>query len=586
MKNTVIISALSLILTSGLVAQTLIDELVGVATYGGHVGDVNGDGYDDIVSGSQNPFGSNTISVWLVDEYGLDTDVDVVITGDTGSMFGTAVAVGDLNGDDIDDIVVSASKDTVSDIPGVGAVYVFYGASTWGSGTIADSLHKDDADEVITRKTAIANEWYGWNVAIGDFNHDCDEDLAIGGLYTDGLLGRIEIRLGPDVADTSYVQDTLGVAGGYDHILNGFADSTKSAPVWGTGPGYFAGGALDVGDFNGDGADDIFTSNYGYGFGGEFTNNNQPGMLSVYLGGEDADELADHYMIAPADIVALEKYLYFGYRAVNAGDVNNDGTDDFLGASHSWGVAMLWSGERGLAHADTSGVNTSAELDREPLVTIIEPGATYGYNSSTFNIVGALGDINGDGYDDFAVGNPSDSTEVATGKNGDGAVHIFLGGKGPLGTADVVMYGSDAEGLGAGMWSVGDVDADGLDDFAVSAVKAGKIKVYSGAGLTAGIADAELVPTGFTLSQNFPNPFNPNTEIAYEIPAEAMVSLKVYNMLGQEVSTIINKVQTPGAHNVSWGGLNNRGEMVASGIYTYVLNVDGVTMSRKMLLMR
>ena len=583
MKNTVIISALSLMLASGLVAQTNLYTLEGAATYGGHMGDINGDGYDDIVSGSQNPFGSNIISVWTIDEFGLDADVDLVITGSTGAMFGTAVAVGDINGDDIADIAISASKDTVSDIPGVGAVYIYYGSSTI---TDSDTLHADDADEVITRKTAIANEWYGWNLAIGDFNDDGDGDLAIGGLYTDGLLGRIEIRLGPDVADTSYVQDTLGVAGGYDHILNGFADSTKSAPVWGTGPGYFAGGALDVGDFNGDGADDIFTSNYGYGFGGEFANNNQPGMLSVYLGGDDADELADHYMVAPADIVALEKYLYFGYRAINAGDVNNDGSDDFLGASHSWGVAMLWSGERGLGHADTSGVNTSAELDREPLVTIIEPGATYGYNSSTFNIVGALGDINGDGYDDFAVGNPSDSTETSTGKNGDGAVHIFLGGKGPLGTADVVMYGSDAEGLGAGMWSVGDVDEDGLDDFAVSAVTAGKIYIYSGAGLTAGIADGNLVPTGFTLSQNFPNPFNPNTEIAYEIPAEAMVSLKVYNMLGQEVSTVVNKVQTPGAHNVSWGGLNNRGEMVASGIYTYVLNVDGVTISRKMLLMR
>ena len=111
---------------------------------------------------------------------------------------------------------------------------------------------------------------------------------------------------------------------------------------------------------------------------------------------------------------------------------------------------MLWSGERGLVHADTTGEKTSAAVDTEPLVTIIEPGATYGYNSSTFSYVGALGDINGDGYDDFAVSDPSDSTESATGKNGDGSVHIFLGGKGPTGTADVVMYGTGGEGLGAG----------------------------------------------------------------------------------------------------------------------------------------
>jgi hypothetical protein len=255
MKNTVIISALSLMLASGLVAQTNLYTLEGAATYGGHMGDINGDGYDDIVSGSQNPFGSNIISVWTIDEFGLDGEVDLVITGSTGAMFGTAIAVGDINGDDIADIAVSASKDTVSDIPGVGAVYIYYGSSTI---TDSDTLHADDADEVITRKTAIANEWYGWNLAIGDFNDDGDGDLAIGGLYTDGLRGRIEIRLGPDVADTSTVQDAEGVAGGYDHILNGFADSTKSAPVWGTGPGYFAGGALDVGDFNGDGADDVF----------------------------------------------------------------------------------------------------------------------------------------------------------------------------------------------------------------------------------------------------------------------------------------------------------------------------------------
>jgi|MDTC01.3.fsa_nt_gb hypothetical protein len=581
MRKIAIVAVSVLFLTgSGLLAQTNLYTLEAPTGtnigYGGHMGDVNGDGYDDIISGSQYPFGPNTVLIWAIDEFGLDGDVDKVIKGPAGVYFGATVAVGDLNGDSIDDIAVSAPKDTVSDIPGVGGVYVYYGSSTFTSG---DTVGPADADVFITRATPIANEWYGWNLAILDYNGDGTDDLAIGGLYTDGLLGRIEIRYGPDVGDTTAVAGKT-----YDQVLIGPADSTKGKPDWGNGPSYFTGGALDVGDFNKDGKDDIFSSHYGWAAHGK----GGGGVGSIWLGGDGADGLADHFLYPPWAMQKLEAYLYFAYRAVNAGDVDNDGADDWLGVSHSWGVGMLWSGERGLGQADTTGTNTSAALDTVPLVTVIYPGATYGYNSSTFSFPGALGDINGDGYDDFAIADPKDSTEVATGKNGDGSVHVFLGGKGPTGTADVVMHGAtgSAENFGSGMFSVGDVNGDEIDDFAVSATESDKIYIYSGTGLTAGIADSDLLPEGFVLSQNYPNPFNPNTEISYQIPVEAKVTLRVHNMLGQEVKTMVSEIQAPGVHKVSWDGLDNSGQMVASGVYTYQLNFNGAKISRKMLLMR
>ena len=136
------------------------------------------------------------------------------------------------------------------------------------------------------------------------------------------------------------------------------------------------------------------------------------------------------------------------------------------------------------------------------------------------------------------------------------------------------------------MFSVGDVNGDEIDDFAVSATESDKIYIYSGTGLTAGIADSDLLPEGFVLSQNYPNPFNPNTEISYQIPVEAKVTLRVHNMLGQEVKTMVSEIQAPGVHKVSWDGLDNSGQMVASGVYTYQLNFNGAKISRKMLLMR
>ncbi len=87
------------------------------------------------------------------------------------------------------------------------------------------------------------------------------------------------------------------------------------------------------------------------------------------------------------------------------------------------------------------------------------------------------------------------------------------------------------------------------------------------------VHDAEYVlvdlPKSFRLSQNYPNPFNPNTTIEYDLPVAAQVTIKIYNILGQEVQTLVNKKMEPGFHKVRWNGLSNRNTAVASGVYIY-----------------
>ena len=94
------------------------------------------------------------------------------------------------------------------------------------------------------------------------------------------------------------------------------------------------------------------------------------------------------------------------------------------------------------------------------------------------------------------------------------------------------------------------------------------------------------IPTEFALSQNYPNPFNPTTTIKYALKENVQVTLKVYNMLGQEVRTLVNGWQEAGYKQVVWDGLNNNGSPVASGIYIYQIQAGSFMQARKMILMK
>ena len=109
---------------------------------------------------------------------------------------------------------------------------------------------------------------------------------------------------------------------------------------------------------------------------------------------------------------------------------------------------------------------------------------------------------------------------------------------------------------------------------------------------TTDVPPDQSVPVEFMLHQNFPNPFNPSTQITFNMPAAGWATMTVFNMLGQEVRTLWNGPAAAGINTLTWNATDGAGVNVASGLYFYRLTVTGgngkniFTGIRKMLLVR
>jgi hypothetical protein len=98
--------------------------------------------------------------------------------------------------------------------------------------------------------------------------------------------------------------------------------------------------------------------------------------------------------------------------------------------------------------------------------------------------------------------------------------------------------------------------------------------------------EAKPVPTVYSLSQNFPNPFNPTTTIGYAIPQTGQVELAIFNTAGQKVRTLVAEEQSAGFYKMVWDGRNELGESVASGVYIYRLHSGSFSKTAKMNLIK
>jgi 5-hydroxyisourate hydrolase-like protein (transthyretin family) len=100
------------------------------------------------------------------------------------------------------------------------------------------------------------------------------------------------------------------------------------------------------------------------------------------------------------------------------------------------------------------------------------------------------------------------------------------------------------------------------------------------------VGDEPSVPMGYVLEQNYPNPFNPSTQILFFLPNKERVSLTIYSLLGQKVTTLVDGMLEAGTHVVSWNGRDSRGAQLSSGVYFYSLKGASFTATRKMILMK
>ena len=315
------------------------------------------------------------------------------------------------------------------------------------------------------------------------------------------------------------------------------------------------GEGIASGDFNGDDTTDLVVN---------LRPRTGSGELWFYWGGETFDTIPDFIIRRPG--VSSDEHSLFGTILVNLGDVNGDGFDDIY--------AEDGSGDT-LAFVFYTGPNLDTIAD--------------------VNIIGraehaaAAGDINNDGYMDLL-------TSFAFQAHSFSWVNVYYGGPDMDSIPDMRIDVGDVPGWrqlwGMNVAGLGDVNGDGIDDFAVASDNGddrGEIHVFAGKGLVTDVEpiDEPQLPTAFELKQNYPNPFNPETTIEFSLYKREHVTLTIYNTLGQRIRTLTDQTFGAGKYRAVWDGRNSRNRPVASGVYYYKLQVGETPLpTKKMILLK